>query len=87
MKMAIWPDKYKNLQDFLDDINTMGDIEFSYAGTNYSIYFDGEEFYIAEFDKPETGQTFKSPEDFAEHFKVEGKPFKAFVTDIDVLLH
>jgi hypothetical protein len=81
------PDKYKDLTDFYEDVETVGEIEFSYNGKYYTLCYVENGLSIAEYYKPETEQIFESPEDLAEKFVVDGRRFKDFVTEVEVLFH
>lgn len=80
-------DKYDNLNEFIADIDTIGEIIFKYGDKEYSLDYDGEMISIAESFKQETEQTFSSIKDFLDKFMLDGKPVKEVVTEIDVVGH
>lgn len=80
-------DKYKNLKEFITDIDDVGEIIFQYNGKEYSLDYDGEKINIAESFKQETEQTFNGIDDFINNFKLDGKPIKDIVTELEVIAH
>ncbi|MCR4398942.1 MAG: hypothetical protein NUV93_08270 [Firmicutes bacterium] len=75
------------MKEFIDDLELVGEIEFSYGGKMYSIAYPDSTVLVVEYGKPETEQVFASPEEFVEKFEIDGKRFKEIATDINVLLH
>ncbi|AFK85481.1 MULTISPECIES: hypothetical protein [Thermoanaerobacterium] len=80
-------DKYKNLDEFIIDIDDIGEIIFKHLGKEYSLYFDGEKVFISESCKQETEQVFNGIDDFINNFILDGEPIKDIVTELDVVSH
>lgn len=80
-------DKYKNLDEFITDIDDIGEIIFKHGEKEYSLYFDGEKVFISESYKKETEQIFNSIDDFINNFILDGKQIKDIVTELDVVSH
>ncbi len=81
------PDKYSNVEEFINDIELIGEIEFAYNGVAYSLATVENGISVVEYNKPETEQLFESAEDFIAKFEINGKKIKDIVTKIDVLFH
>ncbi|MDI3311657.1 MAG: hypothetical protein QJR05_09575 [Thermoanaerobacterium sp.] len=80
-------DKYKNLDEFITDIDDIGEIIFKHVEKEYSLYFDGEKVFISESYKQETEQIFNGINEFINDFILDGKPIKDIVTELDVVSH
>lgn len=80
-------DKYNKLEEFIADIDIIGEIIFRYGNKEYSLDYDGERINIAESFKQETEQTFSSIEEFLNKFLLNGKPIKEVITEVDVVTH
>ena len=80
------PDKYKAVEEFYDDICAYENIIIEYCKQKYVIsYYDGI-LAVSEFNKPETEQTFNSPEEFAANFSMDGELFKDCMGKISILV-
>ncbi|TCS80371.1 hypothetical protein [Tepidibacillus fermentans] len=80
-------DKYKNIEEFREDIDTVGEIIFKYRDKEYSLTYDGEKIFIAESYKQETEQVFNGIEDFLNNYKIDGTSIKDLATKIKVISH
>lgn len=80
-------DKYKNVNEFVDDIDVIGEIVFIYKGKEYSLSYMEDGIYIAECYKEETEQKFKDIDDFLDNFMLDGIPIKGLVTELDIVFH
>lgn len=80
-------DKYKNLDEFIEDIEVIGEIIFRYKDKEYSLdCHDG--ISIAESHKEdETTQEFATIDKFLNGFILDGKPIKDRVTELDIVFH
>jgi len=79
-------DVYRSLEEFIEDLETIREIEFEYNGKDYSLsYF--EKVHIAEYDKPETHKEYDTIEEFLNEFKIDGIPIKELATKIKVIFH
>lgn len=79
-------DVYKSLEEFINDLETVGEIEFEYNGRDYSLfYFD--KVCVTEYNKPETYKEYGGIEEFLNEYKIDGIPIKDLVTKIKVTLH
>ncbi|TWH45486.1 hypothetical protein [Sporomusa sp. KB1] len=81
-----FPEKYNALNDFYKDINTYEEISFEYCKQKFLVTYYDNKLSVAEYNKPDTEQFFKSPEDFAENFRIDNIRFQDFVTKISVLI-
>lgn len=82
----IFPDTYDTIEEFYRDIHTFEELSFEYCGQKYLVtYYDGI-LSVTEFNKPDTTQHFKSPEDFAANFCIANTYFHDFITKISVLV-
>lgn len=81
-----FPDTYSTIEEFYKDINTFEELSFEYCGQKYIVTYYDNNLSVAEFNKPDTAQHFKSPEDFAENFCIDNTSFQDFVTKISVLV-
>lgn len=79
-------DTYKDLNEFIDDIERIGEIEFEYKGKDYSLlYYD--KIYICEYNKPETEKEYDTIEEFLDDYKIDGVPIRKLATEIKVFAH
>ena len=81
-----FPDSYTDIAEFHKDITTFEELSFEYRGQKYIVTYYDNDLSVAEFNKPDTTQHFKSPEDFAENFCIDNTCFQDFVTKISVLV-
>ena len=79
-------DVYKSLAEFIDDLETVREIEFEYNGKDYSLSYFGK-VAITEYNKPDTYQEFETIEEFLSLNKIDGVPIRALATAIRVTLH
>ena len=79
-------DVYKSLAEFIDDLETVREIEFEYNGKDYSLSYFGK-VAITEYNKPDTYREFETIEGFLSGYKIDGIPIKELVTAIKVVLH
>ena len=79
-------DTYKSLAEFIDDLETVREIEFEYNGKDYSLSYFGK-VAITEYNKPDTYQELETIEEFLSGYKIDGIPIKELVTAIKVVLH
>jgi len=79
-------DSYKDLNEFIEDLENVGEIEFELDGKDYSLCLI-DKVYIAEYNKPETQKEYDSIEEFLDKYKIDGVPIKELVTKIKVFAH
>ncbi len=63
-----------------------GEIVFAYGGQKYIVTYYDSKLSISESNKPDTVQTFTSPEQFANNFYINSDKFQDIATKIDVLI-
>lgn len=80
------PDKYKKVEEFYTDMYTSEEIIFEYCAKKYIVAYYEDKLSVAECNKPETEQTFASPEEFADNYLLNGVKFKEIITQIDILV-
>ncbi|SHF31444.1 hypothetical protein SAMN02745195_02354 [Thermoanaerobacter uzonensis DSM 18761] len=79
-------DTYKDLNEFIEDIERIGEIEFEYKGKDYSLlYYD--KIYICEYNKPETEKEYDTIEEFLDDYKIDSVPIRELATEIKVFAH
>lgn len=81
-----FPDTYSSIEEFYKDITTFEELSFEYSGQKYIVTYYDADLSVAEFNKPDSIQQFKSPEDFAKNFCIANTSFQDFVTKINVLV-
>jgi len=81
-----FPDTYSTIEEFYNDINTFEELSFEYCGQKYIVTYYDANLSVAEFNKPDSTQQFKSPEDFAKNFCIADTCFQDFITKISVLV-
>lgn len=81
-----FPDKYNTIEDFYKDIYTYEELSFEYCERKYIVTYYNDKLTVTEYNKPNTQQFFKSPDDFAENFCINNIHFRDFVTKISVLV-
>lgn len=80
---------YKNSQEFVDDCNLGLDIEFDYKGIGYGV-FGWTKGGPTAFRKDQYGafeQQFPTPDQMLNEFKIDGKPLRDIITQVELLLH
>lgn len=79
-------DTYKDLNEFIEDLERIGEIEFEYKGKNYSLlYYD--KIYICEYNKPETEKEYDTIEEFLNNYEIDGTRIKDLATKLKVIFH
>jgi hypothetical protein len=79
-------DTYKDLNEFIEDIERIGEIEFEYKGKDYSLlYYD--KIYICEYNKPETEKEYDTIEEFLNNYEIDGTRIKDLATKLKVIFH
>ena len=79
-------DTYKDLNEFIEDLERIGETEFEYKGKNYSLlYYD--KIYICEYNKPETGKEYDTIEEFLNNYEIDGTCIKDLATKLKVIFH
>jgi len=80
-------DKYNTVDELIEEIDNNFDIEFEYAGKQYSICPTGKGPSIAERNNEETYMTFINGSDLVEKYLINGKPLKDIVQEVKVISH
>ncbi|MDF2873763.1 MAG: hypothetical protein K0R22_446 [Sporomusa sp.] len=80
------PDKYKNIKDFYEDINTYEEMIFEYNGQKFVLTYYDNKLTVTGYNAADTGLEYSSPQDFAENFTINGNKFQDIVTNISALV-
>lgn len=81
-----FPDKYKTIEDFYEDIATYEEIIFEYNGQKYVVTYYDKKLSVMQYNAAATEQHYPSPQAFAENFTIGGTSFRELVTKISVLV-
>lgn len=78
-------DKYKNVNELLDDVEIGLEIEFQYNDKKYSITYSDNGIHLIEFYKEETEKIYSSIEEAVNNFDIDGNILKDIIEDIEIL--
>ena len=75
-------DKFDSLEEFTDNINRGGEIEFTYNNKNYSItHGQNGELYYTEAYNEAFAKAFNSIDELLEH-RIDGREIRNIVTEM-----
>lgn len=76
-------ERFESVDEFYDNLERGGEIEFQYKGKHYAITHSSKGIHLIEAYNNESERIFKTPEDLGE-YKVFGEKIKDIITKADV---
>ena len=75
--------KFKSIEEFLENISFGGEIEFDYMGKHYSITHIPNGICVMESYNDSTEKIYKAASEVLE-YEIKGKKLGALINDIDI---